>query len=49
MKCDLTTNPLAVTELGELIVEIGVAPARPAEFVVFRVGKQQDSLEVTES
>ena len=49
VKCDLTTNPLAVTELGELVVEIGVAPARPAEFVVFRLGKQQASLEVTES
>jgi phage tail sheath protein FI len=49
VKCDLTTNPLAVTEVGQMVVEIGVAPARPAEFVVFRIGQVQDALEVTET
>jgi uncharacterized protein len=49
VKSDGTTNPLAVIAAGELVVEIGVAPARPAEFVVFRLGKQQDGLEVTEA
>jgi hypothetical protein len=49
VKCDSTTNPLAVTEVGEMVVEIGVAPARPAEFVVFRIGQVQDALEVTEA
>jgi len=34
--------------LGELIVEIGVAPTLPAEFVAFRIGRVGDSLEVTE-
>jgi hypothetical protein len=47
--CDITTNPPAVTEVGQMIVEIGVAPALPAEFVVFRLGQVQDSLEVTEA
>jgi len=47
--CDLTTNPLAVTEVGEMIAEIGVAPALPAEFVVFRLGQVQDTLEVSEA
>ena len=48
VKCDGTNNPLAVTQAGQLIVEIGVAPALPAEFVVFRIGRSQDTLEVTE-
>jgi hypothetical protein len=48
VKCDLTTNPLAITQNGQMVVEIGVAPARPAEFVVFRLGQVQDTLEVAE-
>ena len=48
VRCDTTTNPLAVTQNGQMIVEIGVAPARPAEFVVFRLGQVQDTLEVAE-
>ena len=48
VKCDATNNPQATTALGELIVEIGVAPTLPAEFVIFRIGRVGDSLEVTE-
>lgn len=47
--CDATTNTLAVTEAGQMIVEIGVAPAVPAEFVIFRLGIVQDTLEVSET
>jgi phage tail sheath protein FI len=32
-----------------MIVEIGIAPVIPAEFVVFRIGRTEDVLEVTES
>ena len=46
--CDQTTNTLAVTQVGQMIAVIGVAPTTPAEFVVFRLGQVQDSLEVTE-
>jgi phage tail sheath protein FI len=49
VKCDLSNNPLSVTGTGEMVVEIGVAPARPAEFVVFRVGQVKDTLEVSEA
>jgi hypothetical protein len=49
VKCDLSNNPLPVTEAGEMVVEVGVAPARPAEFVVFRVGQVEDTLEVSEA
>ena len=46
--CDATTNPTVVTGAGEMVVEIGVAPVLPAEFVVFRIGRTEDVLEVTE-
>jgi phage tail sheath protein FI len=48
VKCDETNNTQATTASGELIVEVGVAPTLPAEFVVFRIGRVGDTLEVTE-
>ncbi|MEV6954700.1 phage tail sheath subtilisin-like domain-containing protein [Streptomyces sp. NPDC051183] len=42
VKCDATTNPPEVVEAGQVICEIGVAPVKPAEFVVFRIA--QDSM-----
>ena len=42
-----TTRP-ASSDLGRLIVEAGVAPAVPFEFVVLRVGQVRDSLQVRE-
>ncbi len=33
---------------GRLLAEVGVAPAIPAEFVVLRIGRVEDVLEVTE-
>jgi phage tail sheath protein FI len=41
VKCDEATNPAASRELGRVVVEVGVAIVRPAEFIVFRV--QQSS------
>ena len=37
VRCDATTNPPAVRELGQLVTEVGVAIVKPAEFVIFRV------------
>src|SRR5262249_8619869 len=37
VKCDAETNPSDVRELGMMVIEIGVAPAVPAEFIVIRV------------
>ena len=48
VQCDLDNNPDQTRELGQLIVEIGVAPTLPFEFVVLRVGRVRDSLEVRE-
>ena len=37
VKCDESTNPPEVREAGIVITEIGIAPVKPAEFVVFRI------------
>ena len=37
VKCDETTNPPQVRDLGQVVTEIGVAIVRPAEFVIFRI------------
>ena len=36
VKCDQETNPPEVVESGQVVVEVGFAPLRPAEFVVLR-------------
>ena len=37
VKCDEENNPPESRDLGELHVDIGIAPVKPAEFVVFRI------------
>lgn len=39
VKCDAETNPPEVRDVGQLIVEIGLCPTKPAEFVIFRVSQ----------
>jgi uncharacterized protein len=46
--CDQLTNPLANTSNGRMLAEIGVAPSQPAEFVIFRIGRTENTLEVQE-
>ncbi|NTU83253.1 MAG: phage tail sheath family protein [Chloroflexales bacterium] len=36
VKCDAELNTPAVRDAGQLIVEVGLAPVKPAEFVIFR-------------
>lgn len=40
VKCDEELNTAAVRDLGQVITEIGVAPVRPAEFVIFRISQK---------
>lgn len=49
VKCDEELNPEPVRALGRVIVEIGVAPVRPAEFVIIRIGQWAGGSEVDES
>jgi phage tail sheath protein FI len=39
VKCDEELNPSFQRDLGQLVVEIGIAPVKPAEFVIFRVSQ----------
>jgi uncharacterized protein len=41
VKCDAETNPPDLVEAGQVTVEIGIAPVKPAEFVVFRISQFQ--------
>ncbi|OBF33698.1 hypothetical protein A5724_19300 [Mycobacterium sp. ACS1612] len=44
--CDLNNNPPEQRDVGQLLMEIGIAPAQPFEFVVLRVGRVHDSIQV---
>jgi Bacteriophage tail sheath protein len=37
VRCDESTNPPELRDLGQVVTEIGVAVVKPAEFVVFRI------------
>jgi phage tail sheath protein FI len=39
VKCDAETNPPEMIEAGQVTCEIGIAPVKPAEFVVFRLSQ----------
>ncbi|MGW0706784.1 phage tail sheath subtilisin-like domain-containing protein [Streptomyces sp. NPDC002643] len=39
VKCDEETNPPESVDLGRVICEIGIAPVKPAEFVIFRLAQ----------
>ena len=48
VKCDDQTNPPSSVDAGRVVTEVGVAPTRPAEFIVFRVGRTFEELEIVE-
>ncbi len=39
VKCDEELNPPEVRDVGQLIIEVGIAPVKPAEFVIFRISQ----------
>ena len=39
VKCDEELNPLEIRDLGQLIIEVGIAPVKPAEFVIFQIAQ----------
>ena len=39
VKCDSETNPPEVIDAGQVVILIGIAPVKPAEFVIFRIGQ----------
>jgi uncharacterized protein len=48
VKIDEELNPPAVRNLGQVIVEVGLAPTRPAEYVVIRIGLWDGGARITE-
>jgi hypothetical protein len=48
VRCDASLNPPEQVEAGMLLCEVGVAIAAAAEFLVFRVGRQEGVVEVVE-
>lgn len=48
VKCDSETNPPESVDLGRVITEIGVAPVKPAEFVIFRIMQSKGGSSVSE-
>jgi phage tail sheath protein FI len=39
VKCDRETNPPEIVDLGQVVVVIGIAPVKPAEFLIIRIGQ----------
>jgi len=48
VKCDEENNPPSERANGRLLATVGVAPSHPFEFVILRVGRAQNELEITE-
>ncbi|MEP7763330.1 phage tail sheath subtilisin-like domain-containing protein [Sanguibacter sp. 25GB23B1] len=43
VNCDSTTNTPESIDAGKLVVEVGLAPVKPAEFVIFRISQNKQS------
>jgi phage tail sheath protein FI len=39
VKCDAETNPPDVIDAGQVVIEVGISPVKPAEFVIFRISQ----------
>jgi phage tail sheath protein FI len=41
VRCDASTNPQEMIDAGVVTVLVGIAPVKPAEFVVFQISQYQ--------
>lgn len=46
VKCDEETNPQDVIDAGMVVAIIGLAPVKPAEFVIFRISQHSAGAEI---
>jgi phage tail sheath protein FI len=46
--CDGSNNPASSVDDGKLIVDVGLAPVKPAEFVIFRISQWQGGTDTAE-
>lgn len=49
VKCDAETNPPEEIDAGKVTIVIGIAPVKPAEFVVFQISQLVAGAQVSES
>ena len=49
VKCDEETNPTEVIDAGQVVTLIGVAPVKPAEFIIFRITQTSAGTEVEQT
>jgi phage tail sheath protein FI len=48
VKCDAETNPPEVIDAGQVVIVVGIAPVKPAEFVIFRIGQSSTGSSTSE-
>lgn len=48
VKCDNSTNPQENIDAGIVTIEVGIAPVKPAEFIVFRVSQKAPTADEAE-
>lgn len=48
VKCDGETNPSDMINAGMVVTVIGIAPVKPAEFVIFKIGQSEGGIETSE-
>jgi phage tail sheath protein FI len=48
VKCAADNNSAETRDLGELIADVGIAPSVPFEFVVVRIGREDNQFQITE-
>ncbi len=49
VKCNEDNNPAYEREKGRLLVDVGIAPSKPFEFIVLRIGRVGNEFEMEES
>lgn len=46
VKCDEENNPQDSIDNGRVVIEIGIAPVKPAEFIMFKISQKEAGAEV---
>jgi len=46
VQCDAETNPPEVIDAGQVVTLIGLAPVKPAEFIIFRIGQHAGGTQI---
>jgi phage tail sheath protein FI len=49
VRCDETNNPPDARDRGQLLIEVGLAPVVPLEFIVLRIGRDANGFSVNET